>query len=97
MHSLFWGLLVIIIGILVYLLVRLKKLEDLIKGYHLKNQEGAGALSKSRNPLYLFCALVCFLPNVITWLLAGFSKYSWIGLLPVLLFLYLYACQNEDK
>ncbi|MCP1638829.1 hypothetical protein J2T50_000524 [Streptococcus gallinaceus] len=97
MHPLFWGILAFAIGVFIYLLLHLKKLEDWIKGYHLKNQEGVGALSKSRNPFYLFCIFVSASANVISWLYNGLDRYTLLGLLPTLLFCYLYFCQDEDK
>lgn len=52
----------VIIGIIAlvsaYVLWRLRRLEDLVRHYKLKNQEGVGAWSKTRNPLFLLLAVL---------------------------------------
>lgn len=81
---------------ILYILYRLKRLEDLIRGYKLKNQEGAGALSKSRSPLYLFLAFICFIPVVLDWFVNGFNGQRLILILPSFLMAYLYVYGDNE-
>lgn len=53
---------VIVMIMLIYLLYRLNRLEQYLKHFHLKNQEGAGALSRSKDPIYLLMAVLLSLP-----------------------------------
>ncbi len=65
-------MIILILVILIYLLLRLHYLEELLKLYHFKNDEGVCSLSRTKNPLYLLMAMITFLPNIINWIANGF-------------------------
>ncbi|MGT2785769.1 hypothetical protein [Streptococcus merionis] len=44
--------------LLIYLLRRMRRLENLVRHYKFKNQEGVAAWTKTRNPLFLILAVI---------------------------------------
>lgn len=95
------GLLYLILGgilvILCYLLWRLNRLEQLLKRYKCKNQEGLGALSRTKSPLWLFLALFQLVYVVFEMVQKGFE---WISIYRALFLiglpLYLFF-RDEDR
>lgn len=64
---------VILFSIILYLLWRLRRLGDEIRGYKSKNQEGVGAWTKSRNQAFLLLAAINSVYFVLDWLSGGFQ------------------------
>ncbi|HFZ6201247.1 TPA: hypothetical protein ACGPNO_000020 [Streptococcus agalactiae] len=90
-------MIILILVILIYLLLRLHYLEELLKHYHFKNDEGVCSLSRTKNLLYLLMAMITFLPNLINWIANGFEAIDIVRLIPVVVFLWLYYCGDDDE
>lgn len=88
--------LVVIGMILLYLLYRLNRLEKYLRHFHLKNQEGVGALSHSKDPIYLLIATLLILPFLMDFVANGFKSSQLTGLFIIVMFLYLY-CDGDNK
>lgn len=86
-----------ILVILCYLLWRLNRLEQLLKRYKCKNQEGLGALSRTKSPLWLFLALFQLVYVVFEIIHKGFdwiSVYRALFLIGLPLYLFF---RDEDR
>ncbi|MDQ0221508.1 hypothetical protein [Streptococcus moroccensis] len=84
-------LIVSVIVILIYLLWRLNRLENLVRHYKLKNQEGVGAWTRTRNPLFLVLAFFQGIYCLADWINTGFEPsdaYRFLLLVGLPLYLY---------
>ncbi|MGT2756642.1 hypothetical protein [Streptococcus ovuberis] len=90
-------LFLIVLLVLIYLLWRLNRLEGLLKHYKCKNQEGVGALSRTRNPFFLLLALIQLLYTLLDWKQNGLESTDvYRAILLIGLPLYLYFTQDRE-
>lgn len=87
---------IVMVIVLVYLLYRLNRLEQYLKHFHLKNQEGTGALSRSKDPIYLLVAVLLSLPFLLDFIANGLKPSQLTGLFIIAMMLWFYF-SGDDK
>ncbi|MET3558593.1 Ca2+/Na+ antiporter [Streptococcus rupicaprae] len=87
----------LVLLVLLYLLWRLNRLEGLLRRYKCKNQEGVGALSRTRNQFFLLLALIQLLYTMLDWQQNGLQTADiYRALLLIGLPMYLYFSQDRE-
>ncbi|MEY8435817.1 hypothetical protein AALA56_08425 [Streptococcus hyointestinalis] len=87
---------IVIVIVLFYLLYRLNRLEQYLKHFHLKNQEGTGSLSRSKDPIYLLMAVLLSLPFFLDFVANGLKPSHLTGLFIIVMMLWFYF-SGDDK